>query len=433
MKPSYRSLGRSLSLVVLLLVATAYFLWTGRNDNLGDFAPVYGSVRCVIAGADPYSIHAVSQQIAAHGGPLFQQGYWAEHSLPYPPLTYYVLAPLGWLSYGTAGLVWFWICACIMWAGFLSVALLAPPRARTFTAVGVAAILATSGGLLRLGQPSALSLGLIAGGAMVFLSRDTRGIRTVATLLFLLASAVKPQLALPVLFAFLLPRHTRRYAFAALAAFFVAFAVSGLVLSHQPSSIHWIAELSQMVHTATPAGMQGRVDTGLIDLRDITSLAIASPLAFTVVDITILAVLSAMVGVGYFRAGGDTRSWVLLAGVAYLTLMLTYHRSYDMRLQVLALPALALLWRVRPRLAAWLTFLSALLLFSTAEHMLRFVQAHEGIAFSHTPLVRIFVERQQAVVVLAAGVSWAIVGFTRASSRRSSGAQAGYQGTGTRL
>jgi hypothetical protein len=55
-----------------------------------------------------------------------------------------------------------------------------------------------------------------------------------------------------------------------------------------------------------------------------------------------------------------------------------------------------------------LTLLSASLLFSTALLSLRWGEAHLGSPVTHALWFRILVERQQAVLVLAAAVAWAI-------------------------
>ena len=402
---------RSCGEVVLALVfvlSVGAFLWGGRSDGrYGDFAPVYGSARCILSGCDPYSLPEVKAELLAHGMNPDHTGpeYWKDHALLYPPLTYYLFAPIAFLSYPAAGLVTFWISAGAFIAACLMTILLCPPIARRVVVVGVSAVLVTSGGLLRLGQPSTLVLGLLVAGSLLFL--DRRHPRY-AAVLFLMAAGVKPQLVLPVLIYFCLTRATRKHALAALAGFVVASAAAGVALACQPGSDHWVSELRAEVSAAVPAGPEARIDTGIVNLEGFTSLVSGNPLIYETVDWIVFAALMVMLGMGFFRAqAGWERDWVGVAALAFLTLLLTYHRSYDMRIQILSFPALGMLWRRSRKLAGAISVLNCLLLFSTSIILLRGLVAHFGSAIEHRLWFRLFIERQQAVAVLLAALLWA--------------------------
>src|SRR5665213_65841 len=189
-------------LALVFVLSVGAFLWGGRSDGrYGDFAPVYGSARCILSGCNPYSLSDVKAELLSHGMNPDHTGpeYWKDHSLLYPPLTYYLFAPIALLRYPAAGFVTFLISAAAFIAAYLMTILLCPPMARWVVVVGVSAVLMTSGGLLRRGQPSTLVIGLVVAGSLLFL--DRRHPRY-AAVLFLMAAGVKPQLVLPVLIYF---------------------------------------------------------------------------------------------------------------------------------------------------------------------------------------------------------------------------------------
>ncbi len=398
--------------ILLLLVfasGVVIFLWTGRSDgSYGDFAPVYGSVRALAAGLNPYRVAEVQQQLLASGYPQGWMGpeFWQTHQLLYPPLTYYLLWPLSFAGYHLAGLVWFWLSAVALACAGLTAAWLGPVGARRFALAGAGAILATSGGLLRLGQLSVLAIALVVTGSVLLLAR--RWLPPGGVLLFV-ACGLKPQLALPIVLFLCFPRPSRRPACAALAAFILLSGAAAAVLASSASSRHWVEDLREQVALAAPAGPQSRIDTGVIHLEGLTSLISADPVVYDSMDALVCVAILALLVMGFRRRReARSRDWMAVATMAFLTLLLTYHRTYDMRLQMLSLPALGLLWRTRRKLAWVLTLLSASLLFSTALLSLRWGEAHLSSPVTHSLWFRILVERQQAVLVLAAAVAWAI-------------------------
>jgi hypothetical protein len=402
-------------IAVIFALSVLIFLIKGRSGGeYGDFLPVYGSVRCVLANSNPYKILTVTSQIISHGGQasLLKPSFWAIHSMLYPPLTYYLLSPLGLFPYPISGLIWFWVSAFVLIASFIVTAALSPPTSRVFVVLALSAVLATSSGLLRLGQLSGTVIGLTIIGSMLFLSNKRMAL---AGMLFFVAAALKPQLALPLLTYFLLSRSSRKYAFMALAGFLVASLLSTILLTHQLGSLQWLTDLRAEVHSATPAGPSARIDTGVIHLEALTSLISGRPVFYETVDYLIFAATALLILVGWLRAENHrVRDWVGVACISMLTLILVYHRSYDMRLQVLTFPALAILWKTSPKVASLLTLCSSFLIFSTAVVLLHWSTAHFGYQITHHLLFRIFIERQQAVFTLLAAVGWSITSAANA-------------------
>ncbi len=397
-------------LIAIFSLSVAIFLFEGRSDGAyGDFAHVYGSARCVLSGSNPYSLPCVESAILTSGANPTQFGpqYWPDHRMIYPPLTYYVFAPLAALPYPTAGLILFWISAITLISACVATIVLAPASSRVFVFVAVSAVLATSGGLLRLGQVSTSTLSLLIIANLLFLNRKQP---VLAVVLFVLAAALKPQLVLPSLAYFCLPRDTRKYALIAIASFAVGFGVACFALAYQPSSSHWPSDLALQMNTAPLGGVGSRIDTGIINLEGLTDLVFSSPMIFKSIDLVIVATLAGLVVMGFLNGKTSCkRDWIGIAAVSFLTLLLVYHRSYDMRIQILCFPALGLLWGKFKKVATVLTIFSGLLLFSTALIILKLSTAHFGVSITQNLWFRLLVERQQAVIVLFAAIVWALV------------------------
>jgi hypothetical protein len=401
-------------LVLLFLVASGYCLWNARYQmTFGDYAPVYAGTRCVVHGTDPYKTVDAQAQLDIAGADKhpFAGTYWARHSLVYPPLTYYVMAPMALLDYPLSCKVWFALLGAALIAGAAAAIRLSPLPARTFVLCGVSAILWGSGVLVRLGQISALVIGLVAISSMLFLARrHLLG----ASCLFFLAAALKPQLVIPLLLYFCLPKKTRKFALSTLVVFAAAFGLSGLLLASRPQTAHWPADLAEQLHSSATvsAAPVDKLETGVVNLQALTALFSANPKIYEALSTVVIAALVVVLAVGLRRLGANPiRDWLAVAAVSILTLVLVYHRSYDMRMVMLTLPALALLWRAAPKIAAVVSFLSCFLLYSTALKMVNRLSPHLTHAQTHSLVFRLLIERQQALFVFFTAIAWVVVPF----------------------
>ena len=399
---------KNVLLAALFALAVFFFLFKTRaGGEYGDYLPVYGSVRCILDRCNPYTVSSVAAQMLSHGvnPALLNPGFWSNHSMLYPPLTYYLLAPLGFFDYGTSAAIWFWVSAGAFIASCLIFARLSPNSSRMFVVVALSVVLATSSDLLRLGQVSGITLAFIFTGSILFL---TRKYRIAAALTLFIAAGLKPQLALPILTYFLIPRESRKYAAGALAFFVLASILAMALLTYQTGSAHWVKDLLAELHAATPVGPNAPIDTGIINLEGLTSLISGNAVLYRAVDGCIFAATLALIAVGWLRAKNEwTRDWVAVACISMLTLLLVYHRTYDMRIQVLTFPALGMLWEKSKKTAAVLTGVGCFLVFSTALVLSRWAVHHFGVHVAHEVLFRIGVERQQALFALLAAVGWA--------------------------
>jgi hypothetical protein len=396
---------------MLFVSAAMLFLISGRsNGSYGDLASIYGSTRCISSKCNPYIISNVEAQLLLNGADPreFVPPFWPEHQPDYPPLTYDLLLPMAFVSYPAAGLAYFWISGLALIVASLVTIILSPLEARTVTSLGASAVLMTSGTMLRLGQVSTLTIALVVMGSALFLSHTRR---STAGVLLALAAGLKPQLAVPFIVFFCFFRDTRKYALGALGGFFLATAAACIALTYRLQSLAWTQDFLDRVHSAIPV----RIDTGLVNLSSVTKLAIGNPIVYQLIDLILFSVVAAVLYIAFLRSkGSEEAKWVLAAAMCYLTLIVVYHRTYDMRIQILSFPALGIVWRRSWRLAAVLTVISSMMLFSTALIMENWFVAHLGHDIARKLLFRVLVERQQAIAVFLGTVMWTIAAFQTA-------------------
>jgi hypothetical protein len=225
---------------------------------------------------------------------------------------------------------------------------------------------------------------------------------------------MKPQLALPLLVYFCLLRETGKYALPAMAAFCIASGAAGVALASHPGTAHWPSDLVAQLHSSASVGAAPgeRLDTGLVNLQALTALFSTNLSVSEAMTAAISGLLILLLAIGLFRVRDErVRDWFAIAAVSILTLVVVYHRTYDMRIILLTLPALALLWQAAPKIAALFSGLSFFLLYSTALTLVKKLSPHLSYATIHGLWFRFFIERQQALFVLISAVAWTGVAF----------------------
>ena len=341
--------------VVLLLVS--FLIGSSSPASFQDFISDYYSARCLIRHCDPYDEAAVAGIYrAAHGerpltDPLDRQ---IATRYVYPPSALAGMLPFAMLPWVPAHILWMLIST----ASYLLAALLAwdlsARNAPSLCGLLVGFMLANSEVLVVLCNPSEIVIGLCIVGVWCFLRER---FVLVGVLCFAFSLLIKPQVAgLIWLFFLLAGSRYRRRALQTL----LVIACLGLpvVLWVWTVSPHWIQELHANLQAFSVRG--GLNDPGpssmdaheLIDLQVIFSRFLDDPNFYNAASYFVFTPLFLFWTYVTLRSRASlTTSYLAIASIALLSLLPIHHHLYDTKLLLLTVPALALLWKRRNRVA----------------------------------------------------------------------------------
>ncbi len=346
--------------LILLLLGAAIFVLLGAASRrssalaVSDFRLVYNGSRCLLQHADPYNENAYLSVLIADGGvppskverPEFRELM----QYPYPPTTF-LLVPFALLPPRLAELVWLTLTA----TGFVLASVLMWKLGARYSPVVsgalVGAVLASSEMLLVHGNLAGIVVSLCLIAVWCFV--EGRLVR-VGVICLALALILKPHDAGLVWLYFLLAGgvYRRRALGTLMVAIVLSLPAIAWVSQVAPG---WsgelrgnLAVLSARGHADDPGpatmsvhgiGMNLSLQSVISEVRDEPSFY--NPASYAICG-ALLLVWSA---VTLRSRTTPERSWIALAAVAALSLLPVYHRLYDAKLLLLAVPACALLWR----------------------------------------------------------------------------------------
>jgi hypothetical protein len=356
-KPDLHSLALCISALVLFAVGGARVL---HSSN--DFVPVYTGARCLLHGCNPYDTSQLEQQFYQAGGRAGELPSWQIDVPVYPPSTFLVLSPLALLPFPAARLLWFLLSGCLLvTAAGLTLSVSPPPHRWLATAL-ISFFLVTAGILLVLGQPAVFAISLVVIGSCLFL----RGrLLPLATLLFMLSLAVKPQIGGLIVLYFLVQKIHWRYAAGAMAGAGALLLSACLVLGHHPRSADWASTLRTNLSATLSAG--GSADPrpanqqaiGDTNLQTLTSIFFPDAGRFNPVAYAIfLGLLAAGVMAVARASAGKELPFLALGALSILSLTPVYHRFYDTRLLLLSIPAVLIVFQKRRLLGTLIALLT---------------------------------------------------------------------------
>jgi hypothetical protein len=347
-------------------IAMAYCTPLGMTD----FAELYYGSLTVIQHHDPYQPADVEAVYRASTGSL-PEGSGVSHierlivfvdsNLP---TTLMLIAPLAALPWKFAVSLWTLLLAgCFILACFQVWSFGAGPAPRLYGGL-LFLILVNSGLLLCAGNTA----GLVVGLSVITVSSFLRDRFVAAGILCLaVALAMKPHDAGPIwLFFVLMGGVQRRRALKASAWTAVMLIAAVLWISH--AAPHWLPEYQSNLHAVmSPGGRDfagastqgGRGIGQIISLQAALSPVFSNPRIATAAAWILCLPIIALWWVRTLRFRSSPESaWLGLAVIAAIAMLPFYHRTYDARLLVLAIPACAFLWnehRARGRWALALT------------------------------------------------------------------------------
>lgn len=364
----------------MVLIGSLFFVAIGalmeRFNPLGmtDFLQLYASSRCVAHHHDPYKPDELLAFYQADRGSL-PSGFDAVARTTREivvvannlPTTLFLIAPIAVLPWKGAFVLWMaLIAACFILACYRVWTFGAESAPRMYGAL-LLLIMVNSGLLLSTGNTAGIVVSLTVIAACCFL--QDRFVYA-GILCFAIALSVKPHDAGPIWLYFLLAGGVfRRRALQTLLLTAIIIVAAVLWVSH--SAPHWAPELQHNIAGGFAA--RGINDPGLttgggrgvgqiISLQAALSVMWDDARFYNSVSYLICGALLLVWCVRTLRVGLSSRmAWLALATISVLTMLPFYHRTYDARLLLLAVPACATLWlenRVLGRSALWLTIAS---------------------------------------------------------------------------
>jgi hypothetical protein len=341
-----------------------------------DFGELYYASRSALDHHDPYQPGEVEDVYRAANGSLPGDSGVAHTKrliifvCSNLPTTLLFTAPLAAMPWKVAALIWMLLlAACFTLACYQIWSFGADSMPRFYGGL-LFLLLVNSGLFLCAGNAAGLAVGLTVIAVCCFL-RDRFVLLGVVGLA--LALAMKPHDAGPIWIYFLLAGGVQRRRALRTLALTAVFAIAAVLwLSHVAP--HWLPEYQSNLHAVMSAG--GRDNPGpttqggrgigqIVSLQAALSLIWDRPGFYNGAAYAIGGALLLVWCVRTLRARFSERmAWLALAAASALTMLPFYHRTYDARLLVLAIPACAILWnehRARGRWALALTIAAIVL------------------------------------------------------------------------
>jgi hypothetical protein len=338
-----------------------------------DFGVVYDPARCLIQQRDPYNESEVSRVYQAEKdyGPLVTANkHHAETRYIYFPTAFLVTVPFAMLPWGPAHILWMILTlGCLVFASFL-IWDLGAIYAPIVSGVLIGFLLANSEVIVVLCNSAGIAISLCVVAVWCFFRER---FIPVGILCLAVSLALKPQDTGLVWLYFLLTGGVYRKR--ALQTLIVTVVLSlPAVLWVWHVAPHWMQEWHSNVLAYSVQGgvndpslvalrAQGR--KGLIGLQVVFSAISDNPLIYNQARYLACGALLLAWAVRTIRSRvSQIGTWLALASIAALSMLLVGHHLYDTKLLLLTVPACAMLWTERG-LIGWLA-----LLLNTAGFML---------------------------------------------------------------
>ena len=351
--PATASSARSKGLRLVLLGSAMFslFVFMPTSDNTGmiDFMAHYFPARTLLHHGDPYNPDQVLREYLAqrgqkHEGSLMQGV--ATH-YPYPPTLFFLTVPFAVLPFSLAKLLWGTLSVSSMIVASLLIWNLGTEYEPRVSGALIAFLLVNGETLAESGTVSALAIGFGSIGAWCFLKQRWEILGTVCLAASLIS---KPQEFVLIWLCLLLSgRSHRKRACKTLVVAILLSLPSVVWVTHIVPN--WPREIAGMISGGTSTG--SILDPGptsvstpgsMLNFQVAASLIYNDPHFYNPVTYLICGGLIVFWGFVTQRPGAPKEIWIALAAIAGLSLLIVYHRRYDSKLLLLALPACTKLW-----------------------------------------------------------------------------------------
>lgn len=347
--------------LVWILLASGFSIWFGscvgdKAKKWVDFRAVYYGTRCLLEGHNPYNASELERVYLAEGGkrPLetsaAHQGVTLYVNLP---TTFLFVAPFALLPYGPALVLWMTLTAVALILASYLMWNLGAAYAPKLSLILICILLANCEMIFGGGNTAGLVVGLGVIAAWCFVQE-----RFIPAGIFCLAVslAMKPHDAGLVWLYFLLVGGVCRKRALQTLIVTAAFGLPAFLwVSHiAPGWVeNWNSNLSAIsapggINEPGPASVTSGYGYMVVDLQTTISVIqddsrIYNAASYLICGALLLAGAVRTHRRRFSRAG----TWIALAAIAPLTILVTYHRPWDAKLLMLAIPGCAMLCAAR--------------------------------------------------------------------------------------
>jgi hypothetical protein len=402
---------------------------------MSGFKAIFYGTRCLLRHSDPYNPAVFQQVYESEGGKypsdapaalLFRRGSLVCVNLP---SSLFLIAPLAIFPWKIASLTWMVLTA----GGFSMAALLIWKVAKDYAlkpaTLLICLLLCNSELIVALGNLSGIAISLCLVAAWSFL--EGRFARAGA-ICMAISLVRKPHDAGLVWFYFLLAGGIhRKRALQALGIAAVLMLASVLWVSH--IAPRWPQELGANLHTLSAHGSVN--DPGpdsltfisadyVISLQSLFSLIRDNPRFYNPAGYLICGLLLLASAIREIRSRFTKQNaWIALAAISALSMLPVYHRTYDARLLLLAVPACALLWREGGRLKWMAGLITTLAVACTGDVTTALLLGmtktmRNGVGSLGGKLLAAFAFHPAPLILLATGIFYLWVYFQRTTREK---------------
>jgi hypothetical protein len=430
---------RACGLLILLISALLFVVagtWVERSTPLGllDFKVLYYGAKCYTHHCDPYNISEFQRfysQVGAErpGDPAVIRYVVTEYV--YLPTTFLFTAPFTLLPWPAAHLLWTTLTCLCYFLACLLIWTVCASRAPVISALLIGFLLASSQVIFAGGNAVGIVVSLCAIAVWCF--TQSRFERTGA-LCLAIALLIKPHDAGLVWLFFLLAGSAYRKRALQTMVLAGAMTLAALVWAWQVCP-HWLQEQhANLTSISTHGGMNdpapgSSVDRSagmVVDLQSVLSIFWNNPQFYNLVTYAICGTLI-LIWAGKTMRSNRTpaATWFALAAIVPLSMLVTYHKPYDVKLLLLTIPACTILWAEDSLLGQAALLLTAGAVVCTADIPLAVFAAltdhmHPESGGILERIVAVFILRPVSVILIALTAFYLSVFLRRACAQPAS-------------
>lgn len=367
---------RPMSVFLILLssgisILSGVLLERGSPGGTANYRAIYYGARCLIGHSDPYNPKNFLRVYSAESGefptaPLKKQLFLrAVMVCVNLPTTLFLVAALAMLPWGPSHGIWLLLIACSLTLAALLAYDLAREYAPGLALFLICVMLVNCEVLFTVGNTAGIAVGLCVIAVWCFVRQR---FVWAGVLCLAISLALKPHDSGLVWLYLLLAGGSLRKRSLQVLALTVLLAIPAVIWVSD-SAPHWSTELRANLAATSARGdisdpgptsisRKGSADV-IIDLETVVSVFSDNPHFYNPVVYAICGLLLVVLGYATLRAPATpARIWYALASISALSMLESYHRPYDAKLLLLAVPACCMLWAEGGRtgkIGVWLT------------------------------------------------------------------------------